>query len=110
MNNNILKTTVFAKKKFRKDGKPYYSYFAPFTKTNGTKFFATIQFYKPAETPDPSACPLNIEFVKGVDGTRRDEQRTDEKTGEVKTYTTIKLSRYDISKEPFVDHSMDDLV
>lgn len=109
MEKKILKTTVFAKKKFRKDGKPFYTYFGRFTKKDGTEFNASIQFYEPAKAPEPSACPLNIEFVAGVDGSRKDEPYT-ANNGETRTRTIIKLTRYDVSAEPFVDHSMDDLI
>ena len=103
-----MKITLFAKKKLTKEGKPFTVYIARLTKKTGESVTVRVKFAEPAVAPKSEVCPCIIEADKAdMNMTTKDFVR---KTGEVVTSSTLWVSKYVVSDEKYVDHSMDDFV
>lgn len=102
-----MKTTIFAKKKTSRDGKPFIAYVAKLRRTDGTELTASVRFREECGAPNANACPMNIEFPKDK-ANLSTETYTREDTGEDATAYKLWISDWKESPEKYVDHSLDD--
>ena len=104
-----LKCTIFAKiKDFGK--KKGVEYSTRLTRTDGTQEYFRVKFNPIDIAPDVSKCPVNISFVKGIDGNKSNKpERFMTKDGIDVEIPVLWINRYDVG-EPWVDHSLDEYV
>ena len=101
-----MKTTIFAKKKVTKEGKPFIVYVGKLMKKDGKLQTVTVKFREECGAPKEDQCPCNIEFDK-ADGNLADRTYIDNE-GNERTAYTLWLSAWKFSDEPYVDHSLDE--
>ena len=101
-----METTVFAMKKFTKEGKPFTVYTGRITKKDGTELPVTVKFREECGSPKPEICPCIIEFDKN-DGNLSTRNYIS-KTGEERKAYTLWLSDWKKSDKEYVDHSLDE--
>lgn len=108
--NNVLKISLFAKKRTSKDGREFYVYSSRLTNKNGEEFYVTVKFNdNTAPAPNPKSCPMIIE-INREDANLSTSVRRDEETDEEYITKTLWVKKYSISDEEYVDHSLDDII
>ena len=102
-----MKKPIFASNR-ESDGKKFVSYSTRlvFT-TTGEEVSATVKFRLPVTGPAKDDCPCIIEFDK-KDANLSPRKYTNSK-GEERTGYTLWISKYKVSEEKYVDHSLDDI-
>ena len=96
-----MKALIFAKKRRTKEGKEFYGYIATLTNKDGEEQTIGAKFKEECGNPKPEACPLYIEFEKeDANISTKNETQVSRKT--------LWISKYIISDEKYVDHSLDD--
>lgn len=105
-----MKALIFAKKRKTSDGKEFFGYIATITDKNGEEQTIGAKFKDECGNPKPEACPLYIEFDKDdANISTKKETKVDEVGEESKVeYKTLWISKYIVSDEKYVDHSLDD--
>lgn len=104
-----MKITVFAKKKTTMDGKPFVAYVAKLTKKDGGEITASVRFREECGAPKLDDCPCNIEFDK-KNANLSQQSYVREDTGEDALSYKLWINAWELSKEVYVDHSLDDFV
>ena len=105
-----MKALIFAKKRRTKEGKEFYGYIATLTNKDGEEQTIGCKFKEECGNPKPEACPLYIEFDKeDANISTKKETQIDEVGEETQVARkTLWISKYIISDEKYVDHSLDD--
>ena len=106
-----MKVVIFAKKRTTKDGKPFTAYVTKLTKKDGEEITAGVRFREECGSPKDTECPLYIEVEKeNANMTTKTFESTDPETGEIKDVVsrTLWVTKWERSKEKYVDHSLDD--
>lgn len=101
-----MKITVFAKKRTTSEGKKFYSYLSKLTKKDGSVITASVKFPED-NVPKIDDFPISIEFEKS-DANLSTTTYTKEETGEEFESRTLWLKKYSVSKEKYVDTSLDE--
>ena len=101
-----METTIFAMKKYTKEGKPFTVFSGRIHKKDGSELPVTIKFRESCGSPKTENCPCILEFDKAAGNlsTRTYISRT----GEEKLAYTLWLSDWKISDKPYEDHSLDE--
>lgn len=105
-----MKALIFAKKKQTKESKPFNTYLARLTKTNGEEIVVEAKFREECGNPKADKCPMFIEFEKADANLSEKKEKYIDEVGEEKEVTRRKLwiSKYSESAEKYVDHSLDE--
>lgn len=110
-----MKITVYAKKRMKKDGKPFSVYLSKITNREGDEIPVTLHFKQTVSVIPPEKCPCVIEFPKTSANLSKKEKRyakTDVVTGEqVETISIdnqLWISEYRICENEYRDTSLDD--
>lgn len=105
-----MKALIFAKKRKTSEGKEFFGYIATITNKDGEESTIGVKFKDECGNPKPEACPLYIEFDKDdANISKKTETKVDEVGEESKVeYKTLWISKYIVSDEKYVDHSLDD--
>lgn len=98
-----MKTTVFAKKRTTKEGRPFYTYSGRLTRKDGEQVVVSIKFGKDVKIPDTFPC--NIDVAK--ESARYSEKKGVTTEGKEYTDRTLWVNAYTMG-EPYVDNSCDD--
>lgn len=103
---NILSCAIFAKN-MQGNGKNYTLYLTTLKRKDGTPLSCRVRF-KAGNAPAPTECPMNI-LVNRTTANLATTHRTDKETGEVYEVRTLWVNEWEVG-EPYVDHSLDDIV
>ena len=104
-----MKVTLFSKKQSRNDGRIFYKYLATLTRKDGTTFTCQVNFKGDDKNkPDVAKCPMNI-IVDRDTANLAKRALVDKETGEVFDAYTLWVSDWK-EGEPYVDHSLDDII
>lgn len=106
-----MRVLVFAKKRQTKDGKKFTAYVTKMPRKDGTDLTAGVKFREECGAPTAESCPCYIEFdKKDANLSSKSREVTDEETGEIKDVVqyTLWVSKWNMSDEEYVDHSLDD--
>lgn len=104
-----MELAIFASKKTTRDGKPFTAYSSHINKKDGTSVYINVKFRQEAGAPKAENCPANI-IVKKEECNMQSREYVREDTGEVGMRFTLWVSKWEPSKNPYVDHSLDDFV
>lgn len=108
-----MKILVFAKNRLTKEGKPFNTYIAKLTKTDGSEVTAALKFREECGQPKAAECPCYIDVdKKDANFNTKQIELKDEAgnvTGEA-TQNTLWIQKWTMNPEKYVDHSMDDFV
>lgn len=100
-----MKITVFSKNMKSKEGRSFKVYLSRLVNKHTNEELPVRVAFSEGVTP-PAECPCILTFER-VDGHLSPRSYTTEK-GEERTSYTLWLNAYDLSPEPYVDHSLDD--
>lgn len=104
-----LKVTLFSKQQMRSDGRTFPKYLATLTRTDGSTLTCQVRFKMDEKSkPDPASCPMNI-LVNRNKANLAKRALVDKDTGEVFDAFTLWVSEWR-EGEPYVDHSLDDVI
>ena len=101
-----MKVTVFAKKKFNKEGKPFTVFVGRLMKKSGELQTVTVKFREECGQPKEEKCPCIIEFDR-ENGNIQERSYIDNE-GNDRTALTLWLSAWKFSEEKYIDHSLDE--
>lgn len=98
--------TIFAKKRTTTEGKKFYSFLTKLhNKNDGSELVTTVKF--PEDMPiKADACPINIDVEKG--DCNLAFKKFEKEDGTTVDVPTLWIKNYSISKDVYVDTSMDD--
>ena len=102
-----MQVTVFGKKKQTKDGKTFTAFVAKLTRKDGSEITASVKFREDCGQPKLEETPCNI-VINKKDANLVTQTYTREDTGEDALSYTLWVSKWERSKEAYVDHSLDD--
>lgn len=102
-----MKTTIFAKKKTTREGKPFIAYVAKLARKDGSTITASVRFREECGSPKADICPCIIEFPKDK-ANLSETTYTREDTGEDAVAYKLWVSEWKLSEEVYEDHSLDD--
>lgn len=101
-----MEITIFAKKRFTKDNKPFAIYLTSLKRKDGTELKASVGFTNQAMQFNSEECPINI-VVDKKDANLATSTYEDVETGELKTKYKLWVSKWERGSK-YVDHSLDD--
>lgn len=107
--NETMNITVFGKKKTTKEGKNFTAYVAQLNKLDGSTITAAVKFREECGQPKLEECPCNI-IVEKHNANLAKRTYTRDDTGEDAISYTLWVSKWERSKEKYVDHSLDEFV
>ncbi len=102
-----MKILLFAKKRETKEGKKFTSYIGTLEKKDGSEVVASVKFREECGNPKAEDLPAYL-IVEKSDANLSPRKYADPETGEEKTAYTLWVSRWKMSEEKYVDHSLDD--
>lgn len=100
-----MKITVFKKVRSSKDGRKFDSYITRLSKKDGSDVSMSVKFSESCKPPVDF--PIILEVEK-KDANLSKRRYTDMSTGDVKEGLTLWLKKYNVSRETYVDHSLDE--
>ena len=100
-----MQITVFKKVRTSKDGRKFDSYITRLMKKDGTESSMSVKFSESCKPPVDF--PIILEVEK-KDANLSKRRYTDMSTGEVKEGLTLWIKHYIVSRETYVDHSLDE--
>ena len=105
-----MKVLVFAKKRQTKEGKQFTAYVSRLTKKDGEEITTGVKFREECGAPKMEECPCYIEINKANANLSTKKMEITTEDGEIKEVEskTLWVSKWEMSKEKYVDTSLDD--
>lgn len=105
-----MKVLVFAKKRQTKEGKQFTAYVSRLTKKDGEEITTGVKFREECGSPKAEECPCYIEIDKANANLTTKKMDVTTEDGEIKEVEskTLWVSKWEMSKEKYVDTSLDD--
>ena len=97
--------TIFAKKRTSTDGRSFYTYISRIPTKTGEEKVVSVAFTDDAGKPDPSKCPMNIEFDKS--DANMSKKKVVSEDGSEAEFFTLWLSKWN-EGTAYEDHSLDE--
>lgn len=106
--SNTIEMAIFAKKQTRADGRVFYRYLSHLKRADGTEFSVQVRFRGDERNrPQPEACPMNI--IVNRETASLSKKMVTNADGEVFDAFTLWVGEWK-EGEPYVDHSLDDII
>lgn len=105
-----MRVLVFAKKRQTKEGKQFTAYVSRLTKKDGEEITTGVKFREECGAPKMEECPCYIEIDKANANLTTKKMEITTEDGEIKEVEskTLWVSKWEMSKEKYVDTSLDD--